>query len=167
MLGKPFFRDNNPALANQLFDEALEEMGLTRETLPAITVNYADAAIHQSVAEALQQQWSDALGITIHLEKQEWKVHYGKLQKGNYQLGGMSWQSWLRDPIYIMQTFREKADGVNMSHWENKEYQNLLNAAEQEIDPAKRRSYFNQAEALLMEEMPVIPVYFNISALLE
>lgn len=161
---EPFFNDNNLTLANQLFDEALEEMGLTRETLPAITVNYSDAAIHQRVAEALQQQWSDAFGLKIHLEKQDWKVHYGKLQKGNYQLGGMAWQSWLRDPIYIMQTFREKADGVNMSHWENKEYQNLLTAAEQEIDPVMRRNYFNQAEALLMEEMPVIPVYFTTIA---
>jgi len=161
---KPYFEDNNIELALKLFNEALEEMGLTREQLPEITVNYPDASVHQRIAEALQQQWNQAFGINIKLEQQEWKVHYGKLQKGNYQIGGMAWQSWLRDPIYIMQTFREKADGINMSQWENKEYQKLLSAAEQEIDPVKRKAYFNKAEALLMEEMPVIPVYFTTIA---
>lgn len=161
---EPYFQDNNLELAHQLFNEALEEMGLTEDQLPEITVNYADAPVHQRVAEALQQQWNKAFGLNITLEKQEWKVHYGKLQKGNFQIGGMAWQSWLRDPIYIMQTFREKADGVNMSQWENEEYQGFLSAAEQEVDPVKRKAYFNKAEALLMEEMPVIPVYFTTIA---
>lgn len=63
-----------------------------------------------------------------------------------------------------MQTFRGKSASINMSRWDNKEYQDLLDLAEQEADPAIRKNYFHQAEALLMEEMPVIPVYFTTIA---
>ncbi len=160
----PFFPDNNKERALELFDEALEELGITKAELPELTINYAAAPVHMRVAEALQEQWSQVFQINIRLETQDWKAHYGKLRKANFQIGGMGWQSWLRDPIYIMQTFREKADGVNMSQWENKRYQELLAATEQEVDPVKRKELFNEAEALLMDEMPVIPIYFSTIA---
>ncbi|NGX26734.1 MAG: hypothetical protein K940chlam6_00659, partial [Chlamydiae bacterium] len=102
--------------------------------------------------------------LDIKMEQQEWKFHYEKLQKGNFQIGGMQWQSWLRDPIYIMQTFREKDNGVNMSRWGNKEYSDLISQAEKQADPVFRKAFFNKAEALLMEEMPVIPLYFTTNA---
>lgn len=156
----PFFEDNNQSLAIQLFNSSLEELGITKESLPEITINYSAAPIHMRIAEAFQEQWNKVFGLNVKLEHQEWKVHYEKLQKGNFQIGGMTWQSWLRDPSYIMQTFRDRFDGINMSRWENKRYQELLAATEQEVDQKKRFQMFNQAEALLMDEMPIIPVYF-------
>lgn len=161
---EPFFADNSREKALELFSEALNELGIQKTDLPQITINYASASIHMRVAEALQEQWNEVFGLNIKLENQDWKAHYGKLQKGNFQIGGMAWQSWLRDPIYIMQTFRGKSASINMSRWENKEYQDLLDLAQQEVDPIRRKSYFHQAEALLMEEMPVIPVYFTTIA---
>lgn len=157
---KPYFEDNNQKMAIQLFNEALEEMKITKEQLPEITINYAAAPIYQRVAEALQEQWSQVFELNIILEHQDWKVHFEKLRKGNFQVGGCGWQTWLRDPIYTMQAFRYKSDGINISHWENAHYQHLLNLVEQEVDQHKRQELFNKAEALLMNEMPVIPIYF-------
>lgn len=161
---EPFFQDNQPYLALQLFEEGLEEMGISRKDIPEIVINYSDATIHSRVAEALQEQWTETFGIKVRLEHQDWKAHFAKLQKGNFQVGGMGWQSWLRDPIYIMQTFRDKEGGVNMSRWESSRYQTLLKATNEETDLIKRNNLFNQAEALLMDEMPVIPVYFSTMA---
>jgi oligopeptide transport system substrate-binding protein len=160
----PFFKDHDTDKALKLFHEGLDELGITKEDVPEITINYTAVPIHQRVAETLQQQLKQTFHLNIKLEQQEWKVHYGKLQKGNYQIGGMAWQSWLRDPIYIMQTFRDRSDGVNMSKWENKRYQSLLNAAECEIDQNKRKMLFNKAESLILDEMPVIPLYFTTIA---
>lgn len=156
----PFFPDNKPELAIQLFNEALKEMGMQKEDLPQITMNCPIKGAHSRIGEALQQQWNRVFNLNIQLERQDWRGHYTKLQQGNYQFGGMGWQSWLKDPIYIMQTFRNKSDGINMTRWENKEYQDLLTAAEKEADPLRRKEYFHKAEALLMEEMPVIPIFF-------
>jgi len=160
----PFFQDNNQERAIALFQEALDEMGIQKEDLPKITINYNVATVHMRIAQALQEQWNQVFGLDIKMEQQEWKFHYEKLQKGNFQIGGMQWQSWLRDPIYIMQTFREKDNGVNMSRWGNKEYSDLISQAEKQPDPVHRKNFFNKAEALLMEEMPVIPLYFTTIA---
>ena len=160
----PFFQDNQKKLALQLFNEALSELGITRQDLPNITINYTSSPAHLRVATALQKQWSQIFEIPIKLENQEWRAHYGKLQGGNYQIGGMYWQSWLRDPSYILETFRYKSNGENMSQWENNKFQELLAASEEEIDPAQRQQLFNQAEEILLEEMPVIPVYFSTIA---
>lgn len=157
----PFFPDNDPIYANQLFEEALFEMGIAKEDLPEVQINCVSTMIHARIAEALQEQWSRVFGLPIKLEKLDWKAHYDKLRRGNYQLGSMTWLSWLRDPIYIMQTFRDKSGGVNMSHWEDPRYQQLLDATDFEIDPAKRMALFNEAEGILMDEVPVIPLYFS------
>jgi len=160
----PFFEDNNTLLAQKLFNEALAEMRIGRGDLPEITINYVPSAPNSRLVSTLQEHWKRTFGIQVKLEQQEWKSHYAKLQQGNFQIGGMGWQSWLRDPIYIMQTFRDRDDGVNMSRWENQEYKELLAATETELSPKKRRKLFNRAEALLMEEMPVIPIYFQTIA---
>lgn len=160
----PYFKDNDWERALQLFHEALDEIGITKNQLPRITINYNAAAAHERLAESLQEQWSQIFGLDIRLEQQEWKFHYDKLQKGNFQIGGMQWQSWLRDPIYIMQTFREKMNGVNMSRWENEDYIHYLDLAEKESDPVRRKHFFNKAETVLMEDMPVIPIYFTTIA---
>lgn len=156
-----YFDDNNKKLALELFNDGLSEMGITKQELPEITINYSATHINQRVAEAIQAQLTQVFELKIMMEPQEWKVHFDKLKKGNFQIGGSGWQSWLRDPIYTMQALRYKSDGINMTRWENKRYQELISAAEKEADRAKRLALFKEAESILMEEMPVIPIYFT------
>lgn len=158
---EPYFLDNQGKNALFLFEEALNEMNLTREEFPEIYLNVAHEPVHMKVAQAVQEQWRQTLNVQVQIEHQDWKSHYSKLQSGDFQLGGMGWNSGITDPSYILQTFRYSSDGINMSFWEDPRYQALIAATEEEIDPGKRREYFHQAEALLMEEMPVIPIYFT------
>ena len=76
-------------------------------------------------------------------------------------MGEMPWHSWLKDPIYMLDTFRSRDLGINMSRWENPEYKELLVLADHEIDPVKRKEYLHQAESFLMEEMPIVPICFT------
>lgn len=157
----PYFLDYDVAEAKKLFNEALEELGITKEQLPIITLSHTTTDYNQRIAQVIQQQWYEAFGIRVNLEHSDWKVHYQKLVSGNFQIGAMGWNSWLRDPIYMLQTFRDSTDSVNMSRWINPHYQQLLAASEEEIDPMKRKAIFYEAEKLLMDEMPVIPLYFT------
>ncbi len=50
---------------------------------------------------------------------------------------------------------------VNMSNWESTDYLALLEASNYEMDPEKRKTLLIAAEKVLMEEMPVIPIYFK------
>ena len=61
----------------------------------------------------------------------------------------------------MLQTFKYKDDMVNMSNWQSEEYVNLLEASNYELDPEKRNQILIKAEKLLMDEMPIIPLFFT------
>ena len=74
-------------------------------------------------------------------------------------MGLMHWTAWVDDPIYTLNAFRYSGEAINFSHWENKEYQRLLDVAERTIDPQQRRHWLKMAEELLTDAMPVIPLF--------
>ena len=53
--------------------------------------------------------------------------------------------------------------GVNLTHYNNPAYDELLNRAAAEVDPAKRRGFLEQAEQVMLRDQPVIPIYFYVS----
>ncbi len=155
-----FFEDGDLEQAHILLEEALVELELTRETLPPIHVSYCNIETNHRIACAVQQQWQKALGIEITLDPQEWTTYYDNLSSGNFEIGGLSWHARIRDPIYNLQLFKSAKDRLNMSNWEDPEFQRVLQAAQEEADPSKRMVLLREAEGILMEHMPVIPIYF-------
>lgn len=156
------FQDNDLEKARALFDEGLKELNITKEQFPNIPLSYCGIEVNQRLALVVQQQWQKAFGITVELLPQEWTSYYDNLSKMQFLLGGMSWHSRTRDPIYNLQVFKFRSNGLNMTNWENSRYQEILDAASEEVDAGKRKKLLYEAEALLMDEMPVIPIY-NLS----
>ena len=159
--GEKFLEEDPVAKARFYLELGLKELGLKKENLPELTLSYNTDEIHQNVAQIIQQQIFAVLGIKIKLRHVDWRVHYNNLIHGDFCMGGMMWHSWVRDPIYILQTFRDKDDGINMARWQNEKYRELLLSSEREIDFDRRKRILCQAHELLMEEMPVIPIYFT------
>jgi oligopeptide transport system substrate-binding protein len=152
--------ENSLLKAQTLFEEGLNELGMTRENFPEIPLSFCGIEVNRQVAQVIQQQWQKAFNITVSLVPQEWTAYYDNLSKGNFVLGGMSWHSRISDPIYNLLLFKYRDSGLNMSKWENKAYQQLLDESDHETEPQKRISMLHEAEALLMDEMPVIPVFY-------
>lgn len=157
----PYFEDGNLEKAREHFNLALEELGIEKKDFPTLRVSTAIKWISSRLYQAIQQQWQEAFGIDVELDQADWPIHFTKLSKGNFQIGEMQWISWLYDPIYLLETFRIRSLATNMSHWEHSEYRHFLDLSDKEIDTKKRQEYLLQAETLLMEEMPVIPICFS------
>ena len=157
----PYFEDKNLAAAQEHLNLALEEMGYTLETLPPIEISQRSSPFNSRVIQAIQDQLRKDLGVEVKVNHADWAVHFTNIQEGNYQMGEMIWHSWLCDPIDMLNTFRNKSDTANMSRWEHSHYQRLLNLADCETDIDKRNGYLQQAEKLLMEEMPIVPVCYT------
>ena len=157
----PCFEDGNLEEAKKLFDEALVELELMRETFPPITIRHP-SGIETLIrsGQAVQQLWQETFGIKVSLQQTDWPVHFTAIQKGDYQIGMMGWISFAGDPIYMLQTFKYKNDMVNMSNWESQEYIELLEASNFEADPEKRNQILIAAEKVLMDEMPIIPICY-------
>ncbi|MGH2612352.1 MAG: hypothetical protein ACRDFB_04815, partial [Rhabdochlamydiaceae bacterium] len=98
-------------------------------------------------------------GIRCTLEPLEWKLLFPKITAGDFHVGGMTWEPWINDPIYTLNAFRDVKEPINFPKWENKQYQGIMHLAEKEINRQKRKSYYLQAEKILLDEMPVMPVF--------
>lgn len=162
MENPPHFCLEGKEKVEEIFKRGLREQGLTVDTFPTLTIRYVSTLeSHSRIAQVVQQCWQETFGIKVNLEQADWPVHFTAIQKGDYQIGLMGWTSYLCDPIYMLQTFKYKKDMVNMSNWESKEYQKLLEASDHEPNPEKRQKLLISAEHILMEEMPVMPLYFR------
>ncbi|MGH2613526.1 MAG: peptide ABC transporter substrate-binding protein, partial [Rhabdochlamydiaceae bacterium] len=147
--------------AQNLFQEALRELGIDRERFPILTFICLKGNIRETTALILKKQWEETLGIYCRVEAYDWNTLFDKMSKGDYQIGGMTWQSLINDPFYTLNSFKYRADQINFSKWESLQYQALLDTAERERHIERRNQYFSQAEALLIKEMPLVPIYYE------
>lgn len=114
------------------------------------------------VMEAIQEMWRRGLGIEVRLLNQEWKVYLDSLNTLNYDL---SWSGWVGDYLDPM-TFLDlmtSASGNNRTGWKNPVFDRLVEAARTESNQEKRFALFQEMEALLSREAPVLPLYYNAS----
>ena len=158
---KGYFADNDVAKAKEYLAEGLKEMGLKDASeLPPITISYNTNESHQKIAQAIQDMWSKNLGVEVTLDNAEWAVYIEKLHAGDYQVGRMGWLGDFNDPVNFLELYRDADGGNNDTGWENPEFKKLLNDSASEADAAKRTEMLKQAEAIFIDDMPVLPIYF-------
>lgn len=145
--------------AQILFKEGLKELNMCVQDFPVIPLIYLIGKIRSQVAHFVKEQWEAAFGVRCSLEPLEWKLLFDKMTEGAFQVGGMSWESWIDDPIYTLNAFRDVIEPINFPKWENKTYQEVMQRAEREINLHTRKEYYLKAEQILLEEMPVIPLF--------
>jgi oligopeptide transport system substrate-binding protein len=155
---RPFFKDCDVALANSLLEEGMQELGITKEAFKNIVYYYAISELNNKIAQALQQQWQNTLGVQIKIEKAEQKVLMDKLTKRDYALAQSLWIAQYNDQMNILERFKYKTNAKNYASWENPEYIRLLEASFYE-NGEQRANILEQAEEIFLSEMPICPVY--------
>ncbi len=155
----PYFKDGDQISAKKAFDEALKAEGLTLETMPAVSLMYIAGERNHLIAQAVQEQWRETLGVTVQLHAVERKVFYDRISKRNFQLAAGSWTADFSDSVNFLEVFKFKAGGSNNTAWENVRYRELLDLAVEESDTQERRKLFQECESILMQEMPIIPLF--------
>ncbi len=148
----------NPTRAKQLLAEA----GFTDpSTFPAFEIHYNTDEENQLLAQVLQQMWKQHLGLTVRLHNEEWKSYTKTQQLLHYDVSRAGWVGDYNDPHTYLELFTSESS-INMTGWKNAEYDALIAKSTMERDPARRFGYLQQAESLLLNEAPVIPVYVEI-----
>lgn len=149
----------NPDQARQLLAEAGYPEG---KGFPEFTILYNTSESHKSIAEAIQQMWASHLGLTnIKLANMEWKVYLAETNNGNYQVARMGWIGDYLDPMTFVDLW-VSGSGFNSTGWSNSEYDGLVETAKKTGDQEVRFASMRKAEAILMDEMPILPIYFYV-----
>jgi len=157
---KGYFKDNDVDAAKEHLQKALDELGLSDVSeLPEIALSYNTSEGHQKVAQAIQDMWRKALGIEVTLNNAEWNVYLDNIDQGNFQIGRAGWLADFNDPVNFLEIFTVPK-GNNDTGWTNETFNNLLAQAAKETDKEKRLGLLKDAEQLVIDEMPIAPVYF-------
>jgi oligopeptide transport system substrate-binding protein len=145
----------DPARARRLLAEAgyPEGRGFPRLELSTWGVT-------PQVIEALQQMWRKELGIQVALVTREARVHLAALREGRYDLGFITAIPDLADPAHVLEELISGAAG-NYPHWSDPVFDTLMADAAHEPDATRQRTLLRAAEARLLEQCPLAPVYFN------
>jgi oligopeptide transport system substrate-binding protein len=131
---------------------------------PPTEILYNTSEGHQKLAVALQQMWKTVLNIDITLNNQDWKVYLDSEAAGRFEISRAGWIGDYVDPNTFLDLWIT-GGGNNRTGWSNAEYDRLvLHDAPAAATREQRYEYFRRAEAILLDELPMIPLYTYTSA---
>ncbi len=124
-----------------------------------IVISYLNNERNVAIAQAIQNQWKETLGIEVELEAVEPRVYYQRVSKKEFQIAAGSWSADFNDPITFLDVFKYRSGSTNNTEWENLAYIDLLDRSGLCKEKSERRALLREAETILMQEMPIIPIY--------
>lgn len=155
-----YFPDNDPEGAREYLALAMEELDISDPADITLSLIFNTSEAHSAVAQFIQNNWVENLGINVELTNSEWQVHLDNMGNMDYQVARLGWSSRYNDGTSLLNMYLTPATGNNYTGWESEEYQSLIKQADSELDADKRIELLKEAEALFIADMPLIPIYY-------
>jgi oligopeptide transport system substrate-binding protein len=157
---KNFFHDHAVEEARHHLQQGLEELGLhSAKDLEEVVYCYPNTEKDRKTALIIQQQWFKTLGVRVKLEQHEYKTLQSNFFQRNYTAGQGLWLAQYTDQMSILERFKSKLNIKNYSGWENPAFIQLLENSNYATTTEERLQILDQAEALLVEHMPISPIF--------
>ncbi len=125
---------------------------------PTVRLMFNPSDEHRLIAEALQAMWKDVLGVNVEIPNVEWKVMLSEMQQGDFDMARSGWQADYPEPSTFLTVFLS-ASGQNNAGWKNADYDRTLEAAMSEPNLQKRNVLYAKCERILLDQLPVLPLY--------
>ncbi len=133
---------------------------------PAVTFLYNTDEGHKAVGEAIKEMWKQNLGINVTMQNTEWKVVLDKRHKGDYQIARAGWYGDYLDAMTYMDLYVTDG-GNNDSFWSNTQYDKLIADTKKTTDAKVRFDNMKKAEEILINDMPIMPIYYYVNLYLQ
>lgn len=159
--------DNDPNHRADLQEEAralLTEAGyVSVQDLGELEYLYVDAGNGAAVAQALVQAWQSALGLRVTARAVTEEELAAALEEGTFSLAGIEIRALGNDAECFLRQW-SSTGGENVSWYANSAYDTLLSVIAGAEDETARLGCLHDAEALLLEEGAVAPLYTTVTA---
>ena len=152
----PKLFDFDPEQARQLLADAGYPNG---EGWPGLELIYNTSESHRKIAVALQQMWKDVLNIAVTISNQEWKVYLDSVTQMDFQIARRGWIGDYVDPNNFLDLYITDGGNNNTGFADPRYDEMILQLAPQAKTQEERYKIFYEAETLLMEQMPILPIY--------
>jgi ABC-type oligopeptide transport system substrate-binding subunit len=137
--------------------QGMQELGLGSDP-SALKVTFSLAGTsewYRTLGDYLIQVYKEQLGVDLEISYSEWGIFYANVQKGDYQIGFMSWGAYYNDPYDMLSLFVSSYDAIETG-WSNAQYDALIKASGTEMDEAKRLQEYIDAETILLKDECVV-----------
>lgn len=152
-------REQSLAEARRLYREA----GYSEENPARVELLYNTHENHKKVATAVAAMWKQWLGVDTVLVNEEWKVYLqSRRLKTRTQVFRAGWIGDYNDANSFLEIL-QSTHGLNDSGYASARFDELLRKTSMERDPERRAEWMRQAEAQILEDLPVIPIYFYVT----
>lgn len=125
-------------------------------------IRYNSDVEHRRIALALTQMWKP-LGVRARLVNAEAAIHFAMLRAGDFSLARSGWIADYAGAENFLSIFMSNAGPLNYPGYANPDYDRDVMAAMALADPVARNHALRRAEARLVEDVPVLPLYHYVS----
>jgi oligopeptide transport system substrate-binding protein len=144
------------AEAEQLYSEA----GFSRQTPLHLKLLFNSNSGTKQMAIAIAAMWKETLGIETELIDEEYRVFLdSRKDSSRWDIVRLAWIADYNDAGSFLDTFRTDSPNDD-SGYDNPQFNALMEEAENTADVQKRREILESAERTMLEDYPVIPIYF-------
>ncbi|GAA4882259.1 peptide ABC transporter substrate-binding protein [Ferrimonas pelagia] len=112
---------------------------------------------HKKIAIVVSQLWKP-LGVRVRLENMEWKTFLDTRNQGRFEMARAGWVGDYNDASTMLDILLS-THGQNKGKWENEEFDAVMAASRLIADDEERAKYYTRAEEIILEEMPIMPIY--------
>jgi oligopeptide transport system substrate-binding protein len=147
-------------LAEAGYPVVTESDGYRASGFPPLEVVYNNNEGHQKAAVAIQDMWKHYLGISVQLRSEEWKVMLNSYREGKFQIIRLGWTADYDHPQTFLEQFLSE-NPQNQSGWGDPRFDEALKLAAANAEPVGSIRLYRKAEAMALEAMPRIPLYFD------
>jgi oligopeptide transport system substrate-binding protein len=119
------------------------------------------AGTYRAVAAALQQMFA-LVYVDVSITPNDMAIFYDSIQSHDFDIAQPGWSADFNDASNFLDIFRA-GGGNNWGQYKNPVYDSMLDAAQQDADIISRGRKLAQAEALLLQDQALMPLFFWVS----
>ena len=165
----PGFIGFNPDLEPLEFnvEKAIAELEMSKYadagTRPRIILTSAGTGGSPPIwLQAVADMWNRNLGVEVEFQEVEWATFLEEIDNYRLQAFSLGWSPDYPDPHTFVDVLFRSDSTINPSKYANEEVDALLDEATTEPDPARRIQLYQQAEQIIVNEAPWVPMWWGM-----
>ncbi len=128
------------------------------QDFPTIELAVDDRNVHKKVAHWVAASWREHLGVETTVFSRVWGVHADAVEKRDFQVARSGWLGDYPDPSNFLELFLSD-NAFNSAQWSDRAYDGMVRESGRTADSSSRLRLLAEAEAMLLEEAPIVPLF--------
>ncbi len=127
-----------------------------------LTIKHRNSADPMLFMPAIQADWK-AIGVNAKLEQNEGQIAYQSYRLRDFEVADAAWIADYNDAMSFLYLQQSATGSQNYGDYKNPQYDALLKQADNEVDGKRRAVILRQAEAIMLDDAPIAPIYFYVN----